>query len=400
MPSGATLATLEAVTKEIYEGSLREQLNNEVKTLRRIEKTSEGTSNEVGGRWVTFPIHTTRNAGIGARDEYGVLPTPGHQGTAAARVRLKHFYGGARLSGQAIELIDTNYQSFIASLDLEIDGLRRDIAVDMNRQVYGNGSGVLGTLTAATSTAVVVTMAGGTRLFQRGMKVDVLDSGGTPVVTDRTVVSITATTVTLDGSNFSASIGDILVRHGNHNKEWTGFAALIGTGALFNINPANEPVWQSSIHHNGGSGRALSENLMIVLADEIRDAGGRTTVIFTTRGIRRAYFNLLKAERQFVNTKKFDGGFEGLGFFTDDGEIPLIVDKDAPRNRLWFVNEKAIKLYRHNDWSWMDRDGSKWSQVRDSNGEYDAYGARLYQYSELGTDRRNTHGILDDINEA
>jgi hypothetical protein len=41
-----------------------------------------------------------------------------------------------------------------------------------------------------------------------------------------------------------------------------------------------------------------------------------------------------------------------------------------------------------------------WKQVRDTNGDYDAWYARFVEYHELGTDRRNTHGVIKDIQEG
>jgi hypothetical protein len=44
----------------------------------------------------------------------------------------------------------------------------------------------------------------------------------------------------------------------------------------------------------------------------------------------------------------------------------------------------------------MNRDGSNWQRVIG----FDAYEATMYQYSELGTHRRNTHGLMSDITEG
>jgi hypothetical protein len=63
---------------------------------------------------------------------------------------------------------------------------------------------------------------------------------------------------------------------------------------------------------------------------------------------------------------------------------------------MYFLNEKEMKIYRESDWSFMDRDGSKWQRVIG----YDAYDATLYKYCQLGTHRRNSHGLLDDITES
>jgi hypothetical protein len=199
---------------------------------------------------------------------------------------------------------------------------------------------------------------------------------------------------------------DIIVRKGSGvaasgNRELTGLAAIVSdSGTLYNIDPTAEPEWKATVDSNSGTNRALSESLMINMVDSIRTKGGSTTLILQSLGVRRAYFNLLSQLRQTVNTQEFTGGFSGLAFTTDSGEIPVVADVDAPLNKQWFINEDALTYYRDEDWHFIDRDGSMWKQVRDTNGDYDAYYARMVEYHELGTDRRNSHGVIEDITEA
>src|SRR6266540_6823537 len=142
---GATMTTVNALLKEVYEPDVQDQMNSDTTSFKRIEKTSEGTTNEVGGRYVTFPLRIGRNHGIGARNENEALPTPGQQKTTAARVGLKYLYGGINITGQALALADTNEQAFASALDEEIMGLKRDLAKDLNFQFYGQGTGVRAT---------------------------------------------------------------------------------------------------------------------------------------------------------------------------------------------------------------------------------------------------------------
>lgn len=404
----ATLATIDSYLKEVYQGRIREQLNEEIVALKRITRSGSGVTNEVGGKYVTFPIHTRRNSGIGSRFESEALPTPGQQGHAAARVGLKYAYGGVQLTGQAISLSDTDAKAFAKALDNEVEGLKNDLKKDMNRQVYGSGNGAIGVATGANTGAVVpVTDA---RLFQIGMVVDT-QTGNTVDNTGLIVSSVDLTT----GANtvtFTTTPGvatanaDIIVRVGSGvaaagNRELTGLAAIVSaSGTLYNINPSTEPEWKATVDDNGGTSRALSEALMIQMTDDIRTKGGSTSLILQSLGVRRAYFNLLSQLRQTVNTQEFTGGFSGLAFTTDRGEIPVVADVDAPLNKQWYINEDALTYYRDEDWHFIDRDGSMWKQVRDSNGDYDAYYARMVEYHELGTDRRNTHGLVSDITEA
>ena len=397
----ASLSTVAAILKEVYEPQVREQLENRTVALKRIERSGDGIETNVGGKYVTFPIHTTRNSGIGARNEMELLPTPGQQGYAAGRVNLKFQYGGIQVTGQMIELADKNYQAFANALDQETKGLKNDLGKDLNRQVYGTGTGALATVTADGANTVTVADA---MYIQRGMQIDIVDGttlgNATPTVkaSNRQVTSINLSTgvVTYSGADATAVAGDVITRTGNANREWTGLGAIIkSTGALYNLDPAVEPTWAAQVD-TAGANRAVSEGMMISMADQIMAAGGSVTAIFANLGVRRAYWNLLSQQRQYVNTQEFTGGFKGLAFTTDQGEIPFVSDTDAPKNAMLFVNEKELTLYREAEWEWMDRDGNMFSRVYG----YDAYEARMYQYSEIGCHRRNSFGLIDKLTEG
>ena len=399
----ATLATVASILKEVYEPQIQEQLNDEAVTLKRIEKSSEGITHEVNGRYVTFGIKTRRNSGIGARNENEALPRAGQQGYAAARVGLKYLYGAISITGQTIDLANDNYQAFTSALDGEVEGIKTDLTKDLNRGVYGDGLGTVATISVTDGVASNVFTVADPMYLQLGEMIDVFNAAGAVVVmSNRQITAINTITgvVTFDGAASAKTATDIVVRTGNVNREWTGLKKIVSnTGVLYNIDPAVEPVWKSSVD-TAGANRALSEGLMINMADSIRAQGGKTTVIFQNLGVRRAYFNLLVAQRAFTNTKEFAGGFTGLSFVTDSGEIPVVIDIDAPKNKQFFLNEKAFTLYRQKDWSWLDRDGSMWQRKIDTTGTYDAWEAYLHQYSELGCHRRNSQGYIDMITEA
>ena len=398
----ATLTTVNAILKEVYEPKIQDQLQHDAVALKRIEKSSDGVVSEVGGKYVTFPLHTRRNSGIGARNELEALPTAGQQGYASARVSLRYLYGLVRLSGQTMELADKNYQAFASALDQEMKGLKDDLLKDQNRQVYGDGSGAVATVATGGTVNNIVTQTA--QWAQLGMQVDVIDGttlgnvNPTVKASNRqvTAINMATNTVTIDGAAVTVAVGDIVVRTGSVNREWSGFGSIFKTGTFQNVDPTIEPSWSPVIDANGGTNRPLSEGLMILMNDNIRANGGKVTAMFSNLGVRRAYFNLLSQQRRYTNTTKFEGGFSGLAFTTDQGDIPFVVDIDAPKNRVYFINEDEITLYRESDWSFMDRDGSKFQRVIG----YDAYEATMYQYSQMGTHRRNTHGLLADITEG
>ena len=405
-----SLTTLTGVTKEVYEGDLRKQFNDEVVLLRRIERNGNGSTvtTTVGGKYVTFPIHVYRNNGIGARREGENLPKAGNQGTAPVQVKLKYQYGSVELTGQSIRLVDKDFQAFISALDLEMQGLKTDLAKDLNRQIYGLGNGAIATVsTVGANTTATVTS--GIQNIQLQEYVDVyvpatLLADGAAKQSGVTVTGIdtAAGTITVSPSVTWAA-GDIIVRNGSANREWTGLEAIVNnSGILYNVDPATYPSWKAVVDANAGTNRPLSESAMIRNVHAVRTNGGKVSLLLSSLGVQRAYWNLLVQARRFSNVKEFTGGYSGLAFTTDAGEVPMVADVDAPYNRIYGLSESNLRLYRDADWDWMDMDGSMWDRVPGSVAGTikDAYAATMFQYSDIGTDRRNAHFVMKDITES
>lgn len=340
------------------------------------------------------------------------LPTPGTQGYQDANLNLAYLYGAIQLSGQSFELAKTDAQAFASVLDQEMEGIRESLKKDMNRQVYGTTTGILAVATGSGSTTTFVTT--NAQYLEIGMMVDLFDSTDTNSANvlndeDLEITDITESsgtyTVTFTPAATSTAAGDFFTRAGSRSRETVGLQHIIagltsgntlgtGGGALYGI---THTIWTGNMDTTAG---AISEGRMINLVDTVRRRGSMPSVGFTSLGVRRAYANLLEQQRRYVNTTEFTGGFKGIAFTTDNGDIPIVADFDCPPGRLHFVTEKELKLYQAGDWSWMNRDGSIWQRVSDANGDYDAYRARLYKYCQLGTHRRNAHAMMANVTEA
>jgi hypothetical protein len=226
------------------------------------------------------------------------------------------------------------------------------------------------------------------------MKVDVLvkaTGSATGGLTNATITAVTGNNVTFSAS-FTAAVTQGVYRTGNWGLEPMGLSGAINTGALFGLTHAK---WQSTIVANGGTPRPLSEGLMIEVCDTVRRQGGKTSVIFTSLGVRRAYFNLLTQQRRYTDTKSFDGGFQGLAF-NYGTEVPVVEDVDAPPSKMWFVDEDKFKVYRNKEWHWADDDGNVLKWVTD----FDSWEGFMRQYWEVGLSSRNAQALLSDIIEG
>lgn len=391
---GASLTTVSAITKEIYGPRIVDQMENEITLSKRIEKTSEGTTSEVGGKYVTFPLKVRRNHGIGYRNELEQLQNAGQQGWQSVRVPLRYGYGRVHMSGQTLKLVDENYAAFSSAMTEEMDGLKTDLAKDTNRILWGDQTGRIAVL-AAAGPVNIFTVVSGFQYMEIGMIVDVMDFSALPatLATARTITAVNKATseITIDGAAITTAVDDFIVRTGDYGKEPHGLQSLVtnSTATLFNLSSTTEPLWQSEVDATGG---ALSESKMIAMCDRLRQNGGRPSVIFTDLGSRRAYFNLLTTQRRLTNTQTFEGGFKGLAFSYDD-DIPLMTDVDARAAAMYFLREDDFKIYQAEDWHWEDLDGSVWKWVTN----FDAFEALMKKYWEFAINRRNTQGVMTGI---
>lgn len=397
----ATMTTVNSILKEVYEGNIQNQLSEERVLMKRLERTAEGIgSDSVGGKYVTFPVKVSRNAGISYRAENVQLAPAGRQGFKSAQEGLKYGYGRVRLTGQLIDLAESNRQAFASAMDLEMDGLKVDLARDENPIAWGHvdsavASGIKAKATA-TATSATITVDS-TQYLQEGMVIDVTNAG-TPVAggTAVTILSITSDTVFVASGVVTVVSGNYVSRTGNYNNEPNGISKIVdSTGAVHGLDPATTSVWKS---YEDSSTTTLTELSMIKTMDEIRRAGGATpSVIFMSLGVRRAYWNLMTSLRRYNEPKNFAGGLTGLSFmYGAAGDLPVVEDPDAWAKHAFFLTEKEITIYRDAEWKWQDRDGAVLKWVTD----YDAWEGLMKQYWQIGTHQRNAHGKMTNITES
>lgn len=401
--AGQSILTFASEAIKLVYGDLHEQLYNKTPALQLIESSSANITRN--GKEVVFDTHIGRNQGIGARNVREKLPTAGAQKYKQAHLYLTNLYGAIEVDGQLFEQAAEDYQAFINVVDMEIQGLKRDLAVDLNRQVYGDGSGTIGVVVGVSGQVIEVDSV---HWFQEGMTLDAVDpadgskDNGAGHLTV-TFIDDANNEITVEGTiGAGVTAGDVLVRASNgtnsFGKEWEGLAAIVDDASvLHEIDPAEYPIWKATKESLGtvGTPGTLTELDLINLVQKVDRKGGDVDVMLASPGVYNAYWNLLQGFRQFTNTASLTGGQRSFTFEALGKPIRFVSDYAAPKGTLYALSSKEIVLNRKKDWSWMDRDGSMWSRVADT----DAYEARYFQYSQLGTYRRNAHAVLSNIAE-
>ena len=287
-------STADSALKEFYLPGIRSILNSEVFLLSQVETNSQ----DIEGRRAVLSINTLRNTGIGARAENTQLPDAGHQGYAEERVALKYNYGRIQLSGPVIRSMGSDQGSFTRAITSETQGVTRDLRNDVNRQLYGDGSGAIAAATAGAS-SLNVTLTTPTTAQKRqlgiGTRVDIGTlANPTATATARTIAAVNTAggVITLDaaGGAIVVPASSFVFRTGSggtagaaSQKEITGLAAQVAnTGVLWNIDPALVPDWASYVDANGGTPRAVAEPMFLKAAQEVNVRCGAELNLWVT----------------------------------------------------------------------------------------------------------------------
>jgi hypothetical protein len=429
--SGQNLSGFDAALKDVYGPRIEEQLN-QINILS--DWIEENDSADWTGRQVIYPIHVTRNQGVGASAEGARLPPAGSQGYAQVKIPEKYNYGRIQLTGQVIKASTENKGAFTRAMESELKGLVRDMGNDRERQYFGAGNGVLclsygaqdfrtGTCSASItidSPFGITPTTDGARFLQPGMVCSILApttsaveatftvTAGNPFAADGSWVAWSAISAVQISDNARIVRGNSDVAAGttnNFNNEVTGLLGLFddGTyvGTLHNIVRSTYPVFKSPVISSIGN---LTLDVVQRLIDASDQLGGGNFgvdgVFFCHHSVRREYLKLLQPDRRYAGAdlSKPDGGTKGAalkkGGEITYGDRPWKVCKHAPYGTLFGFLKGSVVRYIHVRGEWADED----ERVLRNVVGYDMWEAFYRMFDELHTDRPNDGFRGDGIN--
>jgi hypothetical protein len=393
------MTTYDPVLKDQLAPAVEDQVFNKTILLKRLQRTGKYT--DLRGRKFIVPLHTGRNEGVGARAETGTKPTARNQQFADAEYTPKYNWGSISLTQVVITATKGDDAAFVRAISSETRGMAKDLAADINRQAYGDGTGLLETCgTTTASTTVQLASTAQMKHLRVGMYVDVLvkASGATSTGCVNSLISAidkTNKTITIAASVTTDNTFGVY-RTGNYGLETMGLAGMIsdsGTIGTINSASADNEYWRAYVNSNGGTNRSLTEILMQTCFDApAENHGGDVSLMITSFGVRRAYMDLLTSMKRFTGemVTKLEGGFSALLY----NDKPLVTDRDAPNHIIWYIDEDHLEFAEMAKPSWKDDDGS----VLKDDGNLGYYGV-YYWFSNMVTNHRGRHAALKDITE-
>jgi len=123
--------------------------NNSTVLWNLVQKAE---SFDTSGRFIVWPVRTTRNAGRNAFRPGGQLADPTNQGSATYLAESRQYHGRVKIDGAILRRGRTNGGAFMTATELELQGQVDDITVDYNRMLHSDGSGRLGEVLSTAST--------------------------------------------------------------------------------------------------------------------------------------------------------------------------------------------------------------------------------------------------------
>lgn len=365
-----TLSNADAALKEYYLDAVSAQLNQGVSPFfNEIEKTTQN----VFGKYAKCAVYNGRMSRIIAGDEDGELPEAESNRYGEITLPLKNIYGSFSISDKALRASQDSSGALVNLLDAEMEGLISDAKDNFARMIYGDGNGLLATVSSVSGTKVYLD---GVKHWFYGLKVDVYN-GSSVVANKLTVKEVNATekyVVFAESiSSYSISSGYTVRMSGAYGKEITGLAALFGKADLYGSDKVNDPFFTP--YKATASSLTAGDVIGAVTAIEER-SGGKVKMILCSHAGRKKIADLFASTQKVVTTNDVNVGFSGVYV----NEIPVYADRFCPDNRIYLINPEDFVLCQLCDWEWLEDEQGK--VLRQISGKA-AYTATLVKYAEL-----------------
>jgi hypothetical protein len=414
---GATLTTMDQALKYMYLPKLQSNINDNAILLKHIERETGMTS--ATGRSAVQPINLRPSEALGARGDGGALPKPQNQTYYDSIIPYAYLYGTIGVTHPSIVQTASKEGAWIKVVSSEMAGLTRDARIDMNRQLFGYGLGILGSLPSALSSSTSMTVYSGHNI-KVGMVIDGWSAltSGTKSIDSVTVTGVSGNTITLGTSSSLAQYGyitreDSAVFSGASSVcyEMMGLMGIVDDASLSpgigpfvstlqGISRSTYPEWNAQIYENSTAnvGRQITPALLDQALIEAQAVTGEKINLGITSPTQfRKIGNLMVGDRRYTDTMELAGGFTGIKW----AGVPIVFDPICPvdvngNDMLFFLSTKHLTRFELQDWDWDDTDGA----VLHRNSGYATYEATLFYYGNLGTDWPKSNVCIRDLSKA
>lgn len=419
---GSDLTSWDPLFKQDYAPAIINALAEDTHAIDFMVKETPDESWR--GREKIQPVKIGRNWSVGSIGAQGALPQQGRSVYKDFVIPMRDTYGRVGFERYVIEQSKGKKGSYASVVPEEMDGLVDDLTFARNRMAWGYGSGILALVNGAVAGGVATVncdapgnvagaVMGNRYIFgdaTSGMFVAFLNPT-TFLIEHTAFVSAVAAAGTSFTIDVAAPVGGITdnalivlaqtpTQH-SRNKEPEGILAGIDDSTYVDtyhgLARSTYDVLKSYVTTGVGalSLDAIQQNCDAVA---IRVKAG-LDLLAAEFAVQRAYLVLLEADRRYTGADLMrpDGGTVAakkpdkrrITF----GDIPLMVDRDAPYRMLFGMTKESWVRYVLSEGQWADDEGSvlKWVSG------FDQYTAFWYILDNFHCQKANRNFRMEGI---
>lgn len=378
------LSDLDGLLKRHYSGDfIASQQQTDPDVLSLFSTAADKPGGEDGS--VRFGVRMQRRQNGGAQNqneqfranETGVRK----QATIAAKINI----WAIELTGFAITLSKSQVDAFVSGLEDEFEDALAMFKKDENRQIFGNGTGILSTVNGAltASTALVVVNV---QYFFAGERIDIYTTGGVLEAANVQITAINESTKTLTlNQAVTVATGDNIYRSQVNvsapadGKEMMGLRGLSDDNEDFTtfqgLSRATYTIWQGSV--TDASSSQITNDLLQRMVDKGERRSGRVIdTIISHRNQRRQYLNVVTPLKRFQDDD-LDSGFKALEW----NGMRWLVSHDCQRDTVYGFPRKEIQKYEAFGMKLDDMGGTSVYHIPRT----DTYESYYKHYANIGT---------------
>lgn len=371
-----------------------ENMYNSANVLEgRIKKKYDFTGKQ---KFVATPL--SFSGGVGS----GSLPKANAGTYGDALITSKRVYARAQVEREAIKASANDAGSFVRATQETVKKCVESYMRNCSRILFGDGSGKLGTGDGSTQvsgngsvgTPFVVVMAAADWKEANWEERDYVNYHTETSLLEivevdpaTKTVSFVGTSALLTAASGSSSVSNPFYMQGSKDNDPTGLksltdVAIAGTGSLYNI--AHQRRWSMTVDNAASAGISV-DRINGMLLDVERKFGKVPNMIVASFAQYQNILALLEDHKRYPiepRSKELKGkmSFEGVGFMTTRGEIPVVVDRFCEDDRIYCLNDNFIERQHRPDFGWFDDDGTVFLRVADSDDYEARYGGYWENY--------------------
>lgn len=334
---------------------------------------------------VTVPTYFS--GGVGS----GILPTANPASAVKATLTAKRVYATTSIQREALKASSSDEGAFVEAMKWNVQKTVESWNRNASRIAFGDGSGALGTTTAAnatgTATNPIVVISDASWVEGHWEENDYVNFSPdltsvfaiAEVIPASKTVELERISGTLDlTANATAKI---IYMQNSKDQDPIGLKGVcdaVSGDTLYGVTVARR--FQATQIAAAGAG--ISVDLMNELVSKIMFRCGKAPKLLITSYVQmRKIKNFLEDQKLYqidprASELKGKISWSGVEFLANGAKIAIIEDRMCPDDRMYGVNTDFFTAYHRPDFGWFDDDGTVFLRLQDD----DAYAARYGGY--------------------